>query len=224
MVYPMVLIVIMFISISLTAWNLIPEIQATYALFQHETPNWLLMLATLREHFFWLILAMCLATLLPIAVWFWRRGSVDSTGLPRLPEKRLRLQSLASRLASIQIAGSLPLSEVVPRCLTAMGVDQTKSTQAFEDLQARRTLEPLPVETSMLLGSLHGGIIDRDRAIELLDVVSDQFEYQAEVAGGRDARWLPALVAVIVFVVTVATYGLLVYLPWIQLMHRIGQP
>jgi hypothetical protein len=55
-------------------------------------------------------------------------------------------------------------------------------------------------------------------------VVSDQLDFQAEAAALRESRWLPMLVALIILVITLAAYCLLVYLPWIQLMYRIGQP
>jgi Type II secretion system (T2SS), protein F len=224
MIYPLVLIVIMLISIGMTSWNLIPEIRDTYALFQQELPKWLDLLVKLRENFVWLLLAMFVATFLPLSIWRWRRRGMNQQGLPKLLEKRLRLEALATRLASIQLASSRPLSEIAPRCLLAMGVEKQQSEQSFANLQARRPLNPLPPETSMLLGSLHGGIIDRDRAVEMLNVVGDQLDYQAEMAASRDSRWLPMFVALIVLVVTLSAYGLLVYLPWIQLMYKIGQP
>jgi hypothetical protein len=84
-------------------------------------------------------------------------------------------------------------------------------------------LDPLPAEASMLLGALHGGIVERSRAVELLDTISDQLDYRAELKSLRDARWIPMLIAIIVFLVTLAAYAALVYLPWIQLMYNIGK-
>lgn len=223
MLYPLVLILIMLISISMTAWHLIPEIHDTYLLFQQDLPKWLKLLVELRENFGWVLMAIIAATILPLAFFFWRRRGYNKMGLPRLPERRLRIQALATRLASIQLSASQPLKEVVPRCVLAMG-SQQQSEHSFERLKARRPLDPLPPETSMLLGSLYAGVIDSGRAVELLDVVSDQLDYQADVIARRDSRWLPMLVALIVLVVTLAAYGLLVYLPWIQLMFQIGQP
>lgn len=224
MLYPAILVVIMLISIGMTAWHLIPDIRDTYVLFQQDLPSWLNLLVKLHENIGWLVFLICLATVSPLVIFFWRRRGSNKQGLPKLPQKRLRLQALGTRLASIQLSASRPLSEIVPRCVLAMGAEKQQAEQSFELLQARLPLNPLPPETSMLLGSLHGGIIDRERAVQLLNVLSDQLDYQAEMISLRDSRWLPMLVALIVLFVTLAAYGLLVYLPWIQLMYRIGQP
>jgi Type II secretion system (T2SS), protein F len=222
MVYPFLLIVIMFVSIGLSAWTLIPEIRDTYLLFNQGLPGWLKLIVQLRENFYVVLIVMALLTLVPLAIWSYRRRGLDNSGIPKSLEKRLRLQALATRLASLQLSASRPLSEIVPLCLSAVGAEKKRSEHSFQDLQARRPLDPLPAETSMLLGALHGGMVERDRAVELLNTISDQLDYRAELKSLRDARWIPMLIAIIVFLVTMAAYATLVYLPWIQLMYKIG--
>lgn len=221
MVYPALLIVILLFSIGFTSWNLIPEIKQTYQQFDMNLPSWLVSLVWARQHFAWLMTMIAAVTFLPLVWWYARRFRKDSFGMPKLAATRLRLQALATSLAQLQLAASRPLSELLPRSMTALGLPPEYAQSAFASLQKQQSLAPLPTETSLLIGSLYAGVIDQPRAVELLGRVSNQLNFQAESYSVRESRWLPMLVAVVVCLVTLATYILLVYMPWIELLLRI---
>ncbi|MFO0942230.1 MAG: type II secretion system F family protein [Pirellulales bacterium] len=223
MVYPSMLIAILLLSIGFTAWHLIPEIHATYQQFEMSLPQWLSLLVWTRQHFFALMSLITIATILPLAGWFLRRFRKDSFGLPKLAAPRLRLQALATSLSQMQLAASRPISESLPRSMSAMGLSQELADSAFNNLQKQQALHPLPTETSLLLSSLYAGVIDQAKAVELLGRISTQLNFQADAMSLRESRWLPMMVSIVVCIVTVATYVLLVYLPWVELLLRIVQ-
>lgn len=221
MVYPVLLILILLISIGLTSWHLIPEIRDTYELFDRNLPAWLEWLVWTRSHFAWMISLMILMTVSPLLIWLRRRFIRDSHGVPKQRVKRMRLQALATRLAHVQLMSSRPLSEILPRCMQAMGLPKSESELAFKRLQEQGPLVPLPAETSMLLGAIYGGVINREKAMELLDQIGKQLSFRADVESLRESRWLPMLVAIVVCVVVLISYLLLIYLPWVELLRQI---
>lgn len=224
MVYPTLLIAILLLSVGLTAWNLIPEIHETYRQFDQKLPRWFGFMVWARQHFVGLMILMTASTTLPLVWWFLRRFRKDSLGMPKLAEPRLRLQSLATSIAQMQLAASRPLGEALPRTMTAMGLSPEIAQSAFNSLQKQQALTPLPAETSLLFSSLYAGVIDQHKAVELLGRISTQLSFQADSLSLRESRLLPMMVAVVVCMVTLATYMLLVYVPWVELIIRIVQP
>lgn len=222
MVYPVALIVIAWIAVGWTAWQLIPEIRSAYLQYEAMPPTWLKWIFVARDHFAWTVMSLVLMVTIPLFYWHWNRGRVDLFGVPRTAAKRLRLQALATRLAGLQLLAERPLSESLPLCLAAMGTAEPECQKSFQNLRLHRTLASMPLETTMVLASLHSGIVSRDQAAEHCNQISHRLTEQADQHDQRDTRWLPVLIALLVGGLTLATYGLLVYVPWIGLMLRIG--
>jgi hypothetical protein len=222
--YPVCLIVIALMSVSWSAWHLIPEIVESYTSMQVEMPVWLQWLTASHRYLLPLLVCTLLALLLPIV---WGRGyrtGMDQRGLPRHLPTRSRLQALAAGLARLQLSCGRPLSEIVPRCLAATGVSQDQVHQGFEKVQRQESLQALSTETALLIASLHAGVVSVNQAVPLFDQIARQLSYYADELSNREARWLPIGTALAIGLITVTVYGLLVYLPWIELMRRVNLP
>lgn len=221
-IYPACLIGIMMISLGVSGWLLIPEIDATYAMFVDSPPQWLAWLVQLRRNYILALMLMMIAVIIPLGIWIWLRARRDENGISQWPEKRLRLQALAAKLAYLHLAAARPLNETVSRCVRVMGVEATMAETKFARLSHQEPIEPLSKETSLLLGALHAGIVERTQAVQLMRKIGDQLTMQAELCALREARLIPILVAIVVFVVTLGSYLTLVYMPWVLLMQQIG--
>jgi type II secretory pathway component PulF len=224
LIYPSLLIVIAFVAIGWTAWYLIPEIQSAYVQYNAQPPFWLRAVFWLRDNYGLTALVSCVLVAAPLLYWRRRLTRLDRYGVPKYSARRFRLQSLATELAGLQLVAGRPLAESLPLCLSAMGSHEDQSEKAFQNLRLHRTLASMPIETTMVLASLHCGIVTRDQAVAHCRQISHRLNEQANLTDSQECRWMPVLVALIIGAVTLLTYGLLVYLPWISLMTRIGDP
>lgn len=224
MFYPVMLIVVTVTSLGYVTYYLIPEYKKTYELFDRNIPLWLEWVSRIRDQFWWLMIALAIAAIAPLVIWAVRRRQFDSSGLPIDPAPRLRLQGLASELASYMIDSSTPLAEIVPLSVAATGVDENRSLTAFEKLQNRTMIEPIGRESTMLLALLHNGVLDRSEVSRNLATLGQLFQQRADEIAQRQVRWLPMLIALVVGLLTILTYVLLIYLPWILLLNQIIRP
>ena len=100
MLYPLVLIAVTVASLGYVTYYLIPEYKKTYELFDRNLPLWLDSISRVREHFWWLVIVLTVLAIAPLVLWAIRRRQFDAIGLPVDRAPRLRLQGLASELAS----------------------------------------------------------------------------------------------------------------------------
>lgn len=224
MIYPTLLILITLASLGFVIWQLIPEYRETYAMFSAELPQWLEMLVWVREQYRILMLAMLLATCLPVVGWVLWRRSLDRNGLPRGAAPRLRVQALATQLLQLGVAGGLPLNQLIRLGVLATGGRPPAADKAFELIRQHRPIPHFPREASMLLSALHAGILSHDDASRSLSMLTERLSTHADRLAARAARWLPMLVALIIGGLTIAIYVFLIYLPWIILLKQIVQP
>jgi type II secretory pathway component PulF len=224
MLYPLMLIAVTVASLGYVAYYLIPEYKKTYELFDRSAPLWLELVSQVREHFWWLIVVLSVLGIAPLVVWAIRRRQFDRLGLPLDRAPRLRLQGLASELASHLIDSSTPLNQVVPLTVAATGADEKRSATAFEKLQNRVMIEPLGRESSMLLALLHNGVMDGAEASQNLASLGQHLQQRADQVAQRQVRWLPMLIALVVGLLTILTYVFLIYLPWLLLLKQIILP
>ncbi len=224
MLYPLMLIAVTVTSLGYVTYYLIPEYRKTYELFDRNMPLWLDLIGRIREHFWWLIVVVAVLAIAPLVIWAIRRRQFDAMGLPVDRAPRLRLQGLASELASHMIDGSTPLMQIVPLSVAATGADENRSTSAFEKLQNRTMIEPLGRESTMLLALLHTGVMDRTEVSQNLATLGRHFNQRADQIAQRQVRWLPMMIALVVGMLTILTYVLLIYLPWLLLLNQIVNP
>ncbi|MEZ6133342.1 MAG: type II secretion system F family protein [Pirellulaceae bacterium] len=224
MVYPVLLMLVTLMSLGYVIWQLIPEYRTTYELYSHRLPWWLEWIVRLREQWGVVMIVMLATMLLPLIIWFWRRCTLDAARMPREPVQRLRLQALASNVAGWMIGGGVPLNQVVQLSTRVMDARDSDTRDAFARLISQRLVEPLPRELSMLLASLHSGVIDRAAAVTHMHAVAGHLQRTAERMAVRQTRWLPMLVALVVGGLTILTYVFLIYLPWIALLKKIVEP
>jgi type II secretory pathway component PulF len=222
--YPLLLIVVTLLSLGYVIWRLIPEYQKTHALFGRSMPSWLELVLYARTHFAWVLILLLIFSLLPLVYWAIRRRSYDSIGLPYERASRLRLQGLATDLASMMLCGNVPLTQLVPVSVAATGAIAEHSTSAFSNLQERRNIAPLARETTLLLSTLHAGLMERAEACQHLNALARLLHHQADEASTRQSRWLPMLVAIVVGLITIMTYLFLIYVPWLLLLKQIAIP
>ena len=221
MLYPLMLIAVTLASLGYTTYYLIPEYKKTYGLFDHSMPLWLDLISRVREHFWWLVIVLAVLAVAPLVIWAIRRRQFDSMGLPIDRAPRLRLQGLASELASHMIDSKAPLMQIVPLSVSATGADAKRSSTAFEKLQNRTMIEPLGRESTLLLGLLHTGVMEPEEASQNLSTLGQHLQQQADQIAQRQVRWLPMMIALVVGLLTILTYVFLVYLPWLLLLKQI---
>ena len=221
MLYPLMLIAITVVSLGYVTYSLIPEYKKTYELFDRSLPLWLECITRVREHFWWLVSGLAVLAVAPLITWAIRRRQFDSMGLPVDRAPRLRLQGLASELASYMIDSSTPLMQIVPLSMAATGADAKRTSTAFEKLQNRSMLEPLGRESTLLLALLHTGVMDRTEASQNLSLLGQHLQLQADQVSQRQVRWLPMMIALVVGLLTILTYVFLIYLPWLLLLKQI---
>jgi type II secretory pathway component PulF len=224
MTYPLLLIIVTLLSLGFVIWKIIPEYRATYELFSYEMPGWLEAIVIVREYLGGLMGLLLGLMLLPLVLWFWRRRTLDTHRVPREPARRQRLHALASDVAGYGLAAQLPLNEVVVLSTRAMHAHDSDRERAFERLQHQQPIVPLSRETSIVLASLHAGLIAPQEAAVHLHAVAEHLRQHADLIARRQARWLPMMIALVVGGLTVLTYVCLIYLPWIALLTKIVNP
>lgn len=224
LLYPALLIIVMLCSLSFVVWSLIPEYRSTYAQFDAQLPPWLNALITVREQLGWLLVALVLAALVPLLWWAMRRRSFDRWGVPRERAARGQTQALATELLQVGVSAGMPLSRLLPCSVRASGGEAQAGERAMADLQQQQPIPQLCQETSLLIASLHAGLLSRTEAVEHLAEVAHFLRQHAEDSAASAARWLPMLVALTVGGLTLLTYVCLIYLPWILLLQKIATP
>lgn len=224
MLYPLMLIAVTVASLGFVTYVLIPEYKKTYELFDRSMPFWLKAITQVRENMGWLLILVAVMALAPLVIWAIRRRQFDAMGLPIDRAPRLRLQGLASELASHMIDSSLPLIQILPLSVAATGADDKRSSTAFEKLQNSRMIEPLGRESTMLLSLLHAGVMDRSEVSRNLAALGEHLKQSADQIAQRQVRWLPMMIALVVGLLTILTYVGLIYLPWLLLLKQIIAP
>ncbi len=224
MLYPLMLIGITVSSLGYVTYYLIPEYKKTYELFNRDIPLWMDLVSRVREHFWWLVIVLSILAITPLVVWAIRRRQFDAIGLPIDRAAKLRLQGLASELASHMIDSTTPLMKVVPLSVAATGADEKRSSTAFEKLQKREMIEPLGRESTLLLALLHTGVMDRNETSRNLAALGQHLQQRADQVAQRQVRWLPMMIALVVGLITILTYVFLIYLPWLLLLREIIHP
>ena len=224
MLYPLLLIAATVCSLGFVFWKLIPEYVATYALFDRELPTWLVLLSQLHEYVWWIIGALTVLAIAPLILWAIHRRRFDAAGMPLDRTRRLRLQGLAAEISSLLIANQTPLMQAVPLSVAATGSSEANVASAFEKIQKRAIIEPLGRESTLLLASLFAGVMDGKEASEHLASLGTHLQQQADQDSQRQVRWLPMLIALVVGLLTILTYLLLIYLPWLLLLKQMISP
>ncbi len=222
LLYPMLLIIVMLCSLGFVVWVLIPEYQQTYAQFDAQLPTWLNALVIIRAQMLWLMVGLVLAAVVPLLWWARRRRSFDRWGQPRERAARAQSQALATELLQIGVVVGMPLSRLIPYSVQASGGQHVSGEQALASLQQQQPVQQLSRETTLLMASLHGGLISATEAAEHLGEVAGFLRQQADDSAASAARWLPMLVALVVGGLTLLTYVCLIYLPWILLLQKIA--
>lgn len=223
LVYPLLLIAVALLSLGYVFWQLIPEYRVTYALVAGDLPVWLQWLDMLRKHVAWLMGGLLLLAYAPLLVWWWYARSSRRDGVPRDRTGRLRGQALAARLLHIGIEGGVPLTQLATSSVQATGATPAAASAAFGYLQQQMRIPQLSREASMLLAALHAGLLPAAEATRHLELVAETLGQQADDQAARAVRWVPTLVALSIGGLTLLTYVLLIYGPWILLLRRIIQ-
>ncbi len=224
LVYPALLIVVTLLSLGYIIWQLIPEYRATYAQFDADLPVWLEWLIGIREQLGFLLVGLLLVAVAPLVGWYWRRRSFDARGLPRDVPQRLRVQVLSAEVLKSGIDGGLPLTRLVPLSVQGSGGDAAAVDRALPLVQNQKLVPQWARESSMLISSLHAGLLSAEETSRHLSHVADTLRQQADDRAASSARWLPMLVALTIGGLTIVTYVFLIYLPWILLLMRIVEP
>lgn len=221
LVYPCLLIGVTVVSLGYILWKLIPEYRDTYAQYQTTPPIWLEWLVGVREQLGWWIVLLIVLALTPLVVWFVHRGRFGRDGLPRDRAKRLRVQALGTEIIQLGVTAGIPLSELLAHGVRASGGSQQAADQAFGLLQQQQLIPQLSRETSLLLSSLYAGVLTPAETSQYLKQSAEGLQQQADDRAAAMVHWLPMLIALTVGAITIGTYVLLIYLPWILLLERI---
>ncbi len=224
MLYPMLLILIAVLALGFLVWNLVPEYVATYLVFETRLPWWLEAVVWIRSHTAWLVALMLLGALAgPFLLFFSVQGR-RGNGIPRDKSVAERQQALGCDLAAVLIAQDLPLEEVTRYSALACGATKDAANTALDLTRRQETSASMPIELCAVLSSVHAGAISPANASATLHEVALALRDSAQARTTRRARWLPMLVAISVGLITLLTYTIILYIPWIWIMQRIGSP
>jgi type II secretory pathway component PulF len=228
-VYPALLMFVAVVSLTMTAWQLIPHYERAFAVFSDEPPVWLGAVAWIHRHLWYCVALFLLAMLMPALVWWWRRRGVTALGVYREEASRCYVQSHVARLAVLALNSGRPVSELVRALERAAGRPGLPGSvgEVDEVVQAPNeevTQQVLGRETTMTLAALEGGIVTPEQCQTLLESIATQTKRQGDVQAQKAARWLPMLVALIVGAAVATTYVVLIYGPWLMLFHQIASP
>ncbi len=221
MAYPCILILIMLTSICGLFWMLIPEYQKMYVVSSLPTPWWIDSLEQARAYLPSVIIAISLLAIAPFVIWMVRSNGRNRDGQPRLYGHRLRLQSLAADVASAMLANQASMDAVLRVSVVASGANAAAAARSSELLNTTRLVPALGKELSLLLVALQHGVMDAPKVCEHLEQLSINWRSQANFWMQSRIRWFPMLVAMVVGGITICSYVLLVYLPWILLLKQI---
>lgn len=221
LVYPVLLLITMVFSLGMVIQRLVPEYRKTYLLFNQQMPDWLSTIDWLHGRLGWLLLLLALAPMALGAVWFWRLRTLDPHRMPRKRSAKMRLQGLATTLTAEMLTAGVPLVDIARLATQAMWAQEEDVRQAFARLTHRELIQPLPRETSLMLATLHSGLLERSEAVDHLRAVARHLREGADGSARRDEHWLPMAVALLVGGFTLAAYVGLVYLPWVKLLTEI---
>ncbi len=224
MLYPVLLVIVCVLAIGFLVWQLVPEYSATFLLFRDELPWWLESVLWVRSHTVWLVALMLITVVAgPVLLYLGGRGRTTA-GIPRDKSAAERQQALGCDLAALLIAKEMPLEQVTNFAALACGATEEKARGAVQRIRNQETATPMPIELCAVLSSLHAGAISPDVASKTLGEVAVHIRDSAHIRAVRRARWLPMLVALSVGIVTLLTYTLIIYLPWMWIMQEIGAP
>lgn len=221
LLYPVLLIMTTLVSLSFVAWKLIPQYELTYATFEQALPGWLQAIVWLRNQFWLLTIGLAVLMLLPLLIWRFSSQRRAGNGLARDHAAQERIQWLTADLAATMLKAERPLNEIAPLITQAAGGDKQAVESAFANLQSQKGLAPVARETSTLLSALFSGVLSPKETVQNLQDVADHFAQSAEQYDAKQARWIPMFVAIVVGIITVASYTFLIYMPWIWLMREI---
>ena len=229
-VYPALLMIVAVVSLTTTAWQLIPHYERAFAVFSDRPPMWLGAIAWINRYLGYCVALFLLAMLMPPVVWWWRRRGVTALGVYREESSRCYLQSHVARLAVLALHPGRPVSDLVQTLERAAGRpsaaggerDGVSPSPPAPNEEAAQQL--LGRETMMTLAALEGGIVEPDQCQALLDGIAVQTKRQGDAQAQRTARWLPMFVALIVGAAVATTYVALIYGPWLMLFQQIVDP
>lgn len=224
MLYPVLLMLIMLISLSYLIWQSMPVYAATFQMLSPTLPLWLTIALWVRKWLALFMIAALLLTMLPLVWWFRRRKQLDAHGCSKSKTQRLYSDALAAEVARLSLIAQSPLQRTIELSVQATGANQAAVDAAFGQVQTQQLVPVLSRETSLILGGLHAGVVDRKQAIEHLGDVHNVLNRQADATARRDTNWFPMLVAIAVGCVTLLVYVGLIYGPWILLLRRIVEP
>lgn len=224
LLYPCMLILVTLVSLALVIWTLVPHYQLTYEMFEQEMPSWLSAVIWVRSNLVLLLVLLLVLCVAPLFIWFVMQRGRNAQGMPKEVTHRVRLQSLATESIAQMVDSGMPLKKIVGIGTRVAGGSNEDGEQAFSRIQSQQRVPQLAREASMLLGSLHAGIIDPNETAHNLREVARHLQMSAEISAARQSRWVPMLVALTVGLLTVLTYVFIIYLPWIWLMMKIITP
>ena len=223
-VYPILLMLLTIVSLTLTAWHLIPHYENAFLILADEPPVWLGALSWVKRHLVLLVAALVLAVCTPLIAWWLRRRGVTSSGVYRDKASRAYLHAHVARLALVAVRSGQAIVDLLPMLERAAGLplkvaESRLGASALERSRLSGVL--LGRETTMILSSLESGLLSPEKGETLLESVATQTKRYADEQADRQTRWLPIFVALIVGTVTVLTYVALIYGPWVILFYEI---
>jgi hypothetical protein len=224
-VYPMLLMLMAILSLTVTAWFLIPHYENAFLILARKPPIWLGALVWVNRHLWVVVTTLIIVFCLPLFIWWTRRRGIDSFGAYRDGASRSYVHAHVAQLALIALHSGQAVTGLLPALERSAG--RMLPSDEKQDLQGKpagieRVNEKLlGSETLAILASLHAGVLTPEKSISLLESIAIQTKRQADERAARQTRRLPILVSLVVGSATVFTYVALIYGPWIVLFYEI---
>lgn len=224
LLYPAVLIVTAFSAIFLLVDRVVPMYVSIYEQLEHELPNWLQPVIWCHEHLWWLTLVLVVLFLLPALYILRQQRGTDRHGLPHNKLHRQRLYALSSGVAGRLLESGLPLDQTVQFSSQAAGMSTEAASRDVGCLLNNEKMKSLAPEASLLLNSVHSGLIPPEDAAKNLQQTANLYSQSAQESSKARARRIPVLIACAVGLTIMGVYAGLIYAPWVQLLLDLTKP
>jgi type II secretory pathway component PulF len=207
MIYPVILIFIAVGSVGWSIHSLVPTYKSNLEDLHIAFPKWFYAIEFISDRWIqWSMLAASLCVS-PLIYFLWRHSTYDANGWPHDLARQWRLQSHAAAIAKSLIHAETP--------------SQLTKELAIASLGAKNGAELLAPACRSVLDLMEQGALDSTKGTAMLEEISQHLKQRSDNQIEAQGRWVATIVTFVVAMVVGISYVLIVYLPWLYLLHEL---
>ena len=219
LIYPIILVFVAASSIGFTIQHSIPLYRTMLESTRQPLPAWFDTLSVIHSTLWVWIVIFILVALISIFIYYRRQSNAFSKGAPLSRPYRLRLQSHANKIMAWLLVADRSFETSQQLAIESTGVTTTQANFCNE-----RNWHPISNETRSVLDATARGELGVSEVYGALMDLADLMNRQADLISERQLRWFPIVASVAIATVSITTYILVVYLPWVKLLTKLSLP